>query len=595
MLTSVAMFGGPIEAVASEVQLRLSRRDDVQDARYVELGREYQALGVLMVGSRTCTGVLVTTRDGARKVLTAAHCFDRNFDDVSEIDPETVVFQTGPSQEGARAVGTAVHLQAWGGEPGLDLAILELGPFTNGDGPIPMVASRENPAGKAVTMVGYGTHGTGAPPFENNVDSRRRAATNVADAVMVSGENVGQIWTDFDHPSDTAFSTLGDSVPTPMEGTSGTGDSGGPLIAGGRVVGILHGGSNPTDLGFSEYGDVSIYAGIFHEPNTAFLREQGVVVTGLGEGPESGSVHVGAPGPVAVTHSDGQVVGTHAVLRVGTLPAAFDLNAATLDDVAREWIPFGEVTKDQAEVFGSGSLLGDVADFAGHKIFWWLLDSVGEGPSPDLSNVSAWGLFSSNEASWVFPDVGSELTPILSWEAANESFGGGQIDSERFELVAVDGFELEYSVWAESAFPSSVPDSDREIEADPDGDEVPNGVEWAQGTSPVIGFREPPFVLRPDEDGTVSLSYDKLRSLPSGVVSIEFSPNLIHWSVRAPLATSSVIIDGQRERIEHQFRVGGAEGREAKLGYWRLRVVSGESVEQPPDEGPVGGGVDGRD
>lgn len=68
----------------------------------------------------------------------------------------------------------------------------------------------------------------------------------------------------------------------PLEGSTGAGDSGGPVIVdfndgvGPVIVGDLNGGFNPFGA-FSEYGDVSIWARLGNSVNQTLLASHGIV------------------------------------------------------------------------------------------------------------------------------------------------------------------------------------------------------------------------------------------------------------------------------------------------------------------------------
>jgi hypothetical protein len=88
------------------------------------------------------------------------------------------------------------------------------------------------------------------------------------------------IRTDFDSP-DLNTNTFGSATPLALEGTTGGGDSGGPLLvdfgSGYRVVGSLNVGYNPYG-DYSEYGDVSIWAPGNDPDNIIFLQGMGIAV-----------------------------------------------------------------------------------------------------------------------------------------------------------------------------------------------------------------------------------------------------------------------------------------------------------------------------
>ena len=70
-------------------------------------------------------------------------------------------------------------------------------------------------------------------------------------------------------------------MPLALEGSTGGGDSGGPIFVdfldgnGPVVVGDLNGGFNPFGP-LSEYGDVSIWARLANTPNALLLQRNGI-------------------------------------------------------------------------------------------------------------------------------------------------------------------------------------------------------------------------------------------------------------------------------------------------------------------------------
>jgi hypothetical protein len=565
-------------SAAGEIQRRLAIRDDVEDSQHLVLAESFDAVGNVQIGNRSCSGTLVKSTDGSFKVLTSAHCVDRDSDNVSDVKLSSVSFHTGLELEGPSAHAVAIAIPKWDGKGALDLAVITLGGASTGELPIGLVVSHTNPEGQPVTLVGYGTHGNGMPPFESLFDGRRRAATNTADAVFTDGELEGQIRTDFDHPREPAFSTMGDATPTPLEGTSGEGDSGAPLISGGRVVGVLHGGENPTDFGFSEYGDISIFAGLFHNPNVAFLRANGVLVTGPGDAASQVTIEATAPaGQPFVAAADGSPLPEQSVVHIGTLPRDFDTSSATLNSVAHAWIPFNEITMQSlADTPGrfTGKHSADGTDFFGSKIYWWILGTASDPPASDLANINSWGLFSSSVSHWTVPGSGQADTILLGSAEVDEAVAGSMLDDERLVLEHVAEFTLDYVAWAQSAFPSNTPEADRLQQADPDGDHLANGIEWVLGTAP-LSISLLPIQVAKNADGYNVIHYPRRRFLPLGTHEFQFSPNLRNWTPVQPFRTVTRVIDSQFETVELEFDGGSADGRHSSTRYWRLALTNG--------------------
>ncbi|MEN3746673.1 autotransporter domain-containing protein [Sphingomonas sp. HF-S3] len=143
--------------------------------------------------------------------------------------------------------------------------------------------------GYHVNLAGYGRNGTGDTGSINGVDYRRRLAENMLGALVslddftgfLFGSSTGALpqdlyWIDFDDPRrGTAgadprdFNAWRDN-PTPREGTTASGDSGGPLIldsayAKQLVIGVLSGGYTRFFNGApaNGYGTVSFYQPLY--------------------------------------------------------------------------------------------------------------------------------------------------------------------------------------------------------------------------------------------------------------------------------------------------------------------------------------------
>lgn len=140
------------------------------------------------------------------------------------------------------------------------------------------------------TMVGYGSWGNGQTFTNNPSDGIRRAGKNIIDVVGTTVEDPANqgvtVQTDFDGPGGLGQST-GTNVALALESSTAGGDSGGPLIAGGMIVGVLNGGFPGTGAPLSQYGDRSVWAPLSTTSNIAFLNTAGVV---LGVVPEPARV-----------------------------------------------------------------------------------------------------------------------------------------------------------------------------------------------------------------------------------------------------------------------------------------------------------------
>ena len=288
---------------------------------YVAEGANWDSVGFINwtstapgAASYSGTGTLVPSNvPGQFKVLTAAHNVDSE-NGIGGTTPNgimdalsfTIYFGDNTGADGSTASATVVVPAAnitvhpfWQSGDGTltassaqyDLAVMTFS-LANVTGTLPstLSVSTANPAGLEGTMVGYGQWGNGQSFVGQASAGLRRAGKNMIDLAGTAGDNPANtgisVQTDFDGPTGQGH-TLGTSVALALESSTGGGDSGGPLIAGGMIVGVLNGGFPGTAGNLSEYGDRSIWAPLSTASNISFLNTAGVV---LGAVPEPARV-----------------------------------------------------------------------------------------------------------------------------------------------------------------------------------------------------------------------------------------------------------------------------------------------------------------
>lgn len=264
---------------------------------YIAEGANWDSVGYIYWeenGSAfTGTGTLVRSAvDGEYKFLTAAHNPNSDHDNVIPASEFFVYFGDDAGEDGQDAVASVTVSSSnvalnplWASTNGssqYDLAVFSFSPeAVTGVLPSAMSLSTANPIGQMGTTVGYGTWGNGQNFAGFGADGIRRAGTNMIDVVGDPDDNPTNtgftIQTDFDGPNGEGH-TIGSSVGLPLEATTASGDSGGPLLVDGEIVGVLNGGFPGLDGNASEYGDRSIWAPIMDPDNQAFLIAQGIVI-----------------------------------------------------------------------------------------------------------------------------------------------------------------------------------------------------------------------------------------------------------------------------------------------------------------------------
>lgn len=233
-------------------------------------------------------------------VLTAGHNFFSSEEQSSPVAAKDIVVYTGNNPNNPSAqynVEMLVFHPTWLAQDdffnGNDLCLIKLSsPITNIT-PVELITQNSVQTGSAIWASGFGDY-SGQPGQDSNLYSNKHAIQNVLDrktnnlSTTINGTtyNGGHLAFDFDNPSATVNS-LGDDLVSPdeatlfgqegtsstllseLEGTTVTGDSGGPIfIKDGsvwKVAGVLSGGlaepiPNHTDGG---YGDISLYTRTF--------------------------------------------------------------------------------------------------------------------------------------------------------------------------------------------------------------------------------------------------------------------------------------------------------------------------------------------
>jgi hypothetical protein len=226
-------------------------RDDVPDSQYTALSASSQYSGagyvdILGPGVGEFGSATLIAPDW---VLTAAHAVTVN--EMGPAFPATYVTfgqgaSTTPFQVAPNAISQIFVDPNYNGDTtqGSDLALLQLAtPITNVTPAVlyPFAAGTE--LGLTTTVVGYGYTGTGLTGYQSGLGlGTRRAGTNIIDAFggqTTTGGPGGNssydfssfssdvMMTDFDDPNNPSASLMGGTTPTPMEGSTAPGDSGG--------------------------------------------------------------------------------------------------------------------------------------------------------------------------------------------------------------------------------------------------------------------------------------------------------------------------------------------------------------------------------
>ncbi|WP_245190743.1 trypsin-like serine protease [Jannaschia formosa] len=254
-------------ALATAPAQAITINDDDGVAIAAALGDPFNNIATFdLIGtSPFCTGALVSTT----AVLTARHCFDGYSPGQIKVQftegDGTLLHQ--------RNAASVVHLNPGGGDVynGSDLTVISfLDPILD---LVPFRLVSEVFVGETVRMIGYGAQGLGSTGHNSTYNGTRWGANNILDSIYFPGSGFGSMLeTDFDNPAGTSSTLPGSTAMIAGEGTTASGDSGGPLLVqrGSEWVvgGILTGGTTANSV----YGDISIWTGLSGAQQRSFVE-----------------------------------------------------------------------------------------------------------------------------------------------------------------------------------------------------------------------------------------------------------------------------------------------------------------------------------
>lgn len=206
----------------SQAIIRLDSSFSVTDTDYINYGNTFATVG-RVTGGLAGSGTLIASN----WVLTAGHLGTNtnnvNFSGVNYSVAETI---RHPGYDGSTLSN--------------DIMLVRLNSNIAGISPSSYVSQNNNSyMGNQIDFVGYGQSGTGDSTSRTS-QGTKRGGTNVADATNGTSHFVF----DFDNntPVNNTIFTVGivpsSQVPTSLEGQVASGDSGGPALYKGTIVGI---------------------------------------------------------------------------------------------------------------------------------------------------------------------------------------------------------------------------------------------------------------------------------------------------------------------------------------------------------------------
>ncbi len=245
------------------------------------------------------------------------------------------------------------------------------------------------------------------------------------------------------------------------------------------------------------------------------------------------------PGQRYVANASSVAVPAGAFVWVGAIMDDAQVSAGISYVTLRSlWLPFAStLTRTLGGEAGrfSASISRDEPDLSLRKIYLFVQQTTDNlAPAIDGSNVSQWGLFSSTQAPWRFPD-NNNLPPgnatLITSSQVNQVWMGS-ITTSTLQLALQPTPASAYAAWAAVAFAGN-PNTDASAQADPDGDGISNALECLFGTLPLTS-NAPVYRLEQAGSG-VTFRYPRNAALPAGYERLEISSTLSGWT--SPTAT----------------------------------------------------------
>lgn len=166
------------------------------------------------------------------------------------------------------------------------------------------------------------------------------------------------------------------------------------------------------------------------------------------------------------------------------------------------------------------------------------------GLAPTAANTGVWGAgatvsatdstgnidirIQAGSTAITAPNYPASIIGIIGqFDSSNPFTAGYQImPRDPNDILAGSG----YAAWVAEKFPAVTDPLIIGFNADPDGDGVPNGIEFAFASSPTLGNASPLIAILIATPGRVDFNHRRAKSLPSNVViSYQWSSDLTNW------------------------------------------------------------------
>ncbi|RYD19157.1 MAG: hypothetical protein EOP88_20050 [Verrucomicrobiaceae bacterium] len=271
---------------------------------------------------------------------------------------------------------------------------------------------------------------------------------------------------------------------------------------------------------------------------------------------DAGLVYWGSEGFVENADSKSRVWTADFTMTLGVFKSGFTPTEANREQWTANWhqLSLAKFSPDEARFAGVVDVSQLLPSGTDSQVYFWAKNGS------DLTKGPEWLLVTKPD--WKWPAASATSAPAITWttgKSASAIVGeigtnGHHLTSERLAPVPVSRDQ-----WLARYFPNSL--ASRAPDADPDGDGIPNRLEYFLGSDPNnSSSRVSPDIRR--ATGATTLTLQKNPYAPSKV-AVETSSNLKSWSASDPQ-----VVQDRPDLIEVKF-TGQPAGKSA---FFRFKV-----------------------
>jgi len=299
---------------------------------------------------------------------------------------------------------------------------------------------------------------------------------------------------------------------------------------------------------------------VFFSLHHPLSRFSGIILTAtalLGAEGRADSIHWGSKGYIENADSKGRNWDAGYVMTIGAFRSGFTPTFENRGQWAGEWRELGTAAYDAEEKRFAGTVdtdsHGDVT--AGTKIYFWAKNG------DDLTKGPEWVLMTRD--AWKWPAKASGISPAIVWTTDEHSIslivGDAGRNGKHLISRALRPVAIPQSAWLAEHFGNDV--EAMAADHDPDGDGLPNALEYFLGTDPNDATSTGSPIMEAASD-TIRLKLARNPYAESGYV-LEASEDLKTWfrvdhdllTDRPDLVETSLPKDASRPTLFFRFQL----------------------------------------